>query len=76
MSIEGGWSLYRGLPRSPGGGGDRPPCRARGPGPAVARGRPRGGDRLPFFSDIVANLKKKKLHLDLVALWGATGGYF
>ena len=31
----------------------------------------------PFFSrDLVANLKKKKLHLGPVALWGATGGYF
>ena len=50
-------SYIRGVtPVARGRRGDRPPCRARGLGPVVARG---GGDRPLFFSDLVANLKKK-----------------
>ena len=71
MTREGGVGSYiRGVTPVARGGGDRPPCRARGLGPVVARG---GGDMPLFFRDLVANLKKK-LHLGLVALWGATGG--
>ena len=39
---------------------------------------PVGGATSPFFfsRDLVANLKKKKIHFGPVALWGATGGIF
>ena len=77
MRREGeGWGFYKGGdPGRPRGGGDRPPCRDCGPGPAaVARGP---GDRACFFfsRDFVANLKKK-LHIGPVALWEGDRGIF
>ena len=84
MRKEGeGQPFHRGgYPGRPG-GGDRPPCRACGPGPAaVARGL---GDRPlsppqratgPFFSrDLIANLKKKKFTLKACRPMGGRPGY-
>ena len=74
MRREGeSWSFYRGDTLVAPGGGDSPPCRARGLGPAaVARGL---GDRAFFFQGPHCEFKKN-LHLRPVALWGATGGIF
>ena len=35
-----------------------------------------GGRQGLFFRDLIANFKKKKLHLRPVALWGRPGGIF
>ena len=65
--------IYGGIPRSPEGGRQAPLPRPWA-GPV---GRPRGATGPPFFSrDLVANLKKKNLHLGPVALWGGDRGYF
>ena len=77
MRREGeGWRLYRGAyPSRPRGGGDRPPCRARGPGPLVARGG--GRQAPPFFPPgISLQIWRKKLHFGPVALWEGDRGIF
>jgi len=75
---------FKNTPGCPMGGGDRPPCRACGRGPLVARGGRRqapcrllGGatDPLPFFSQGPRCEFEKKLHLGPVDLWGRPG-YF
>ena len=91
MRREGGLEvIYPGRPQGgqappvARGGGDRPPCRARGLGPLVAREggdrppcRPLGGRQAPlFFQGPRCKFKEKKLHLGLVALWEGDRGVF